>query len=94
MPGGRSGRSSIPRCWSPAKAGEIALREPVYGLTEGISNKRMRELALTGLERAPELPEWIEPSQLARDHWPAWRSALAEIHSDPAATNRPQAAGL
>ena len=69
------------------KASEIALREPVYGLTEGISNKRMRELALAGLERAPELPEWVEPSQLARDQWPAWRSALAQVHSDPAATN-------
>ncbi|HEU4499487.1 MAG TPA: ATP-dependent DNA helicase RecG, partial [Sphingomicrobium sp.] len=68
-------------------SGDVPLREPVYGLTEGISNKRMRELALTGLERAPQLPEWIEPSQLARDHWPAWRSALAEAHSDPNATN-------
>jgi ATP-dependent DNA helicase RecG len=47
----------------------------------------MRELALAGLERAPELPEWVEPSQLARDHWPAWRSALAHTHSDPSATN-------
>ncbi len=75
-----------PEVLEPANAGEVALREPVYGLTEGVSNKRMRELALTALERAPDLPEWIEPSQLARDHWPAWRSALAEIHSDPAAT--------
>jgi ATP-dependent DNA helicase RecG len=76
-----------PEVLEPAKAGEVALREPVYGLTEGISNKRMRELALTGLERTPELPEWIEPSQLARDHWPAWRPALAEVHSDPYAAN-------
>ena len=76
-----------PEVLDPAKAGEVALREPVYGLTEGISNKRMRELALAALERAPELPEWIEPSQLARDHWPAWRSALAEAHSDPDASN-------
>ncbi len=68
-----------------AAAGDLALREPVYGLTEGIANKRMRELALAGFERAPELPEWIEPSLLAREHWPAWRSALAEVHSDPAA---------
>ena len=75
-----------PEVLEPAKAAEVALREPVYGLTEGISNKRMRELALTALDRAPELPEWIEPSKQARDHWPAWRSALAEIHSDPAAT--------
>jgi ATP-dependent DNA helicase RecG len=75
-----------PEVLEPGKGEDIPLREPVYGLTEGISNKRMRELALTGLERAPQLPEWIEPSQLARDHWPGWRSALAEAHSDPAAT--------
>ena len=76
-----------PEVLEPGKVGEIPLREPVYGLTEGISNKRMRELALTALERAPELTEWIEPSQLARDNWPAWRSALAECHSDPNSTN-------
>ena len=76
-----------PEVLEPSAGREVGLREPVYGLTEGISNKRMRELALTALERAPELPEWIEPSQLARDHWPAWRSALAEIHSDPGASN-------
>lgn len=76
-----------PEVLEPAKGDEVALREPVYGLTEGISNKRMRELALAALERAPELPEWVEPSQLARDHWPAWRSALAQAHSDPEETN-------
>ena len=64
----------------------IAIREPVYPLTEGISNKRMRELALAGLERAPELAEWIEPSLLAQMHWPEWRSAMAEVHSDPDGT--------
>jgi ATP-dependent DNA helicase RecG len=76
-----------PEVIEPAKVSEVALREPVYGLTEGISNKRMRELALSALERAPELPEWIEPSLLAREHWPAWRTSLAEIHSEPSATN-------
>ena len=76
-----------PEVLEPGKADEISLREPVYGLTEGISNKRMRELALAALERAPQLPEWIEPSLLATNHWPAWRSALAEAHSDPRATS-------
>ncbi|HET9398182.1 MAG TPA: ATP-dependent DNA helicase RecG, partial [Sphingomicrobium sp.] len=74
-----------PEVLDPGNVDDVPLREPVYGLTEGISNKRMRELALTALERAPELCEWIEPSQLARDHWPAWRSALAEAHIDPSA---------
>ncbi|MDQ3145282.1 MAG: ATP-dependent DNA helicase RecG [Pseudomonadota bacterium] len=69
-----------------AAASDMALREPVYPLTEGISNKRMRDLALTGLERAPDLAEWIEPSLLAREHWPAWRASLAEVHSEPDAS--------
>ena len=72
-----------PEVLEPAAAGDLALREPVYGLTEGISNKRMRELALAGFERAPDLPEWIEPSLLDREHWPAWHAALAEVHSNP-----------
>ena len=75
-----------PEVIKPAEASGIAIREPVYPLTEGIANKRMRELALAGLERAPELAEWIEPSLLAQMHWPKWRSALSEVHSDPDGT--------
>ena len=56
-----------PEVLEPAKATEVALREPVYGLTEGISNKRMRELALAGLERAPNCPRVDRP--MARAHW-------------------------
>jgi ATP-dependent DNA helicase RecG len=59
------------------------VREPVYPLTEGLTNRRMGELARETLERAPELPEWIEPSQLAREGWRPWRSALAEAHQEP-----------
>jgi ATP-dependent DNA helicase RecG len=76
-----------PEVLEPGKVADIPLREPVYGLTEGISNKRMRELALAALERAPALPEWVEPSLLSRSHWPKWQAALAEAHSDPSATD-------
>ncbi|MEQ7872795.1 ATP-dependent DNA helicase RecG [Sphingomonas sp. ASV193] len=75
-----------PDVLAPDQAAAVAIREPVYGLTEGIANKRMRELALAALDRAPDLAEWIEPSLLAQRHWPAWRAALAEAHADPAAT--------
>ena len=81
--GATNGRSSIPKWSSPPRSATSPIREPVYPLTEGISNKRMRELALAGLERAPELAEWVEPSLLAPQHWPAWRAALAAVHSDP-----------
>ena len=65
------------------KGSELSIREPVYGLTEGLTNKRLRELAAFSVERAPELPEWIEPSLAAREAWRPWRSAVAEAHRDP-----------
>ena len=58
-----------PEVLGAGKAAELPLREPVYPLTEGITNRRMRELALAGVERAPELSEWIEPSVLSRHGW-------------------------
>jgi len=67
------------------EAGTIADREPVYGLSEGIANGRMRELVAQGLTRAPDLPEWIDPGLRARRQWPAWREALGAAHEDPAA---------
>jgi ATP-dependent DNA helicase RecG len=72
-----------PEVMAPGKAADLPLREPVYPLTEGIANRRMRELALAAVERAPELAEWVEPSLLARQGWRNWRASLAEAHSDP-----------
>ncbi|MBB5986339.1 ATP-dependent DNA helicase RecG [Sphingobium lignivorans] len=69
----------------PEEAAGIADREPVYGLSEGITNGRMRELVVQALARAPQLPEWIEPGLRARKQWPAWHEALAAAHHDPAA---------
>jgi ATP-dependent DNA helicase RecG len=68
----------------PGKGAAPALREPVYPLTEGMTNRRLGELAREALERAPELGEWIEPSLVSREAWRGWRSSLAEAHSEPA----------
>jgi ATP-dependent DNA helicase RecG len=62
---------------------EPAIREPVYPLTEGLTNRRLGELVAAALERAPELSEWIEPSLAAREAWRAWRPSLAEAHREP-----------
>lgn len=67
----------------PDEADTIPAREPVYGLSEGLTNNRMRDLAAQALARAPALPEWIEPSLIARKEWAAWREALARVHADP-----------
>ncbi|GAA4016041.1 ATP-dependent DNA helicase RecG [Sphingomonas swuensis] len=72
-----------PEVTEPGKA-EPALRETVYPMTEGLTSRRLRELVTAALERAPDLPEWIEPSVREREGWRDWRGALAEIHAEPA----------
>jgi len=77
-----------PEVSEPGKGPQPALREPVYPLTEGLTNRRLGELASLALERAPELAEWIEPGLAAREGWRPWRAALAEAHAEPASAAR------
>ena len=56
------------------------LSEPVYRLSEGLTQPRVASLVSQALERAPELAEWIESGVLARAKWPAWRDALVLAH--------------
>jgi ATP-dependent DNA helicase RecG len=69
----------------PAEAGTIPVREPVYPLSEGLTNHRMGDLAGQALARVPTLSEWIEPSLKAKQGWPDWAAALAVAHRDPSA---------
>jgi ATP-dependent DNA helicase RecG len=75
----------------PAEALDLPEREPVYPLSEGLTSRRLGDLAHQALARAPELSEWIEPSLLAARGWPAWQEALGEAHGGrggPAARQR------
>ena len=64
----------------PDEAATVPESEPVYPLSEGLTNNRMGQLAAQALARAPELAEWIEPSLLERREWPAWGEALVTAH--------------
>ncbi len=68
----------------PDEALDLPAREPVYGLSEGLTNRRLGQLAEQAIARAPELPEWIEPSLKTQRGWPDWRDALVRAHADPA----------
>ena len=74
-----------PEVAEPGKGPPPLIREPVYPLTEGLTNRRAGELVREALERAPELPEWIEPSLLSRESWADWRASLALAHREPGA---------
>lgn len=54
--------------------------EPVYALSDGLTQGRLQALIEQALGELPELPEWIEPGQLAKREWPAWRDALLLSH--------------
>jgi len=63
---------------SGAALGQLV--EPVYPLSEGLTQHRLATLIHQALAGVPALPEWIEPSLLGKMHWPAWRDALELAH--------------
>jgi ATP-dependent DNA helicase RecG len=67
----------------PGDEAGIAEHEPVYPLTEGLTNARLSQLAAVALERRPELAEWIDAPLLASRNWPAWRDAMERAHASP-----------
>jgi ATP-dependent DNA helicase RecG len=66
---------------APSGTGKsVALVEPVYPLSEGITSNRLHGLVMQGLERLPTLSEWIEPSLLADRKWQGWGQSLSTVH--------------
>ena len=64
----------------PDQANGIALLEPVYPLADGLGNARMRQLIEQALTLAPQLPEWIEPSQVSANNWNSWHDSIVGLH--------------
>ncbi len=56
------------------------LAEPIYSLSEGLTNKRLGQLVGDAMTHIPVLPEWIEASFLARKGWADWSGAMAAVH--------------
>ncbi|MFV0644895.1 MAG: ATP-dependent DNA helicase RecG [Sphingomonadaceae bacterium] len=56
--------------------------EPVYGLSEGLTQPRMAGLVAQALELLPELPEWTDRTLTEKMKWPHWRDALTLAHRE------------
>ena len=63
------------------RAAEVPEVEAVYPATAGVTSRIVRKLVLEALERAPELPDWLDPAFAAREKFPHWRDALASLHA-------------
>src|ERR1700720_2747966 len=68
------------RVVSEADLAKLPLVEPVYPLTEGLGLNQVRRAADTAVERIPDLPEWQDPSWLARERFPDFGEALRILH--------------
>ncbi|MEQ1499711.1 MAG: ATP-dependent DNA helicase RecG, partial [Novosphingobium sp.] len=71
---------------SAAALGQLI--EPVYPLSDGLTQNRIAALIQQAMAGLPSLPEWIEPTLLDRHQWPAWRDALELAHKGEHAAAR------
>src|SRR5436305_428569 len=55
--------------------------EPVYGATEGLQPRAIARAVDAAFQRVPQgVPEWLEPSFVAAQNFPAFADALDAIH--------------
>ena len=62
------------------KADEIPTAEPVYPLTQGVTQRMMRKATDDLLQLVPDLAEWQDKSVLDARGWPDFSSAIHETH--------------
>lgn len=65
----------------PDEANSLPGFEPVYPLTGNVTQKTMARAMADALDRAPDLPEWIDSAQKASEGWPNWAEALRAGHA-------------
>ena len=71
----------------PADIERLISVEPVYPLTTGLTPKTVARAITGALARAPDLPEWIDATYLARQGWASWPQSLRRAHAPDAAAD-------
>ncbi|MEO0034993.1 MAG: hypothetical protein RLZZ501_1016 [Pseudomonadota bacterium] len=65
----------------PERRAEVMTVEPTYPLTAGVTLRPLTRAIRAALDRAPDLPEWLDPSWRDAQGWPGWREALRRLHA-------------
>jgi ATP-dependent DNA helicase RecG len=68
------------RVVAESEIARLPLVEPVYRLTEGLSLNQVSRAVDAALPRVPMLPEWQDPSWVARERFPSFADALRALH--------------
>ncbi|MFD2234012.1 ATP-dependent DNA helicase RecG [Phaeospirillum tilakii] len=65
----------------PERRAEVMTVEATYPLTAGLTLRPLTRAIRAALDRAPDLPEWLDPSWRDAQGWPGWREALRRLHA-------------
>ncbi len=69
----------------PEERDSVMRAQPVYPLTEGLSQNVLGKAVSGALERAPELPEWLDPAFRKERGWDSWKASLLAAHAPQSA---------
>ena len=67
----------------PEDRASIETVEPIYPLTQGLTNKAVRKAIQGGLGFITPLPEWQDAEYKKRKSWPSWDEAVQILHAPP-----------
>ncbi len=65
----------------PEERDSVMRVQPVYPLTEGLSQNVLGKAVSGALERAPDLPEWLDPAFRSERKWESWKASLLAAHA-------------
>ena len=65
---------------TPDKLGAVAGLEPVYPLTAGVPLSVIQKAVAYALDKAPDMPEWLDAELVKQQKWPTWKAALSMVH--------------
>jgi len=66
---------------APDEIARIRMLEPTYRLTAGLPPRVLQRAVAAAVERAPPLPEWLDPALRQQRRWPSWNEAIAAVHA-------------
>ncbi len=70
-----------PEIAPPEERESLETVEPVYPLTQGVTNKTVCKAMGGAVNIIPALPEWLEPTYKDRQKWRDWDAALEGVHT-------------
>jgi ATP-dependent DNA helicase RecG len=59
----------------------IAIVQPIYRLTGGLTAPMLDRMMRAALVRTPALPEWLDTGLQRQRQWPDWRAAILAVHN-------------